>query len=166
MFCREEREKKKLNRPQPWEEEERNQLTPENSSSREVMEAQGGSGTEDVSSTLMTVKEEKSALKKRLAELEVKEEDRNQLFINYLPQAMRDKELFALFSTVDPVVLARIARHKFSGYSYGYGFVDYRQPEDAAKAISSLNRMQVENKTLKVSYSLLNLASVTSSSAD
>ena len=95
-----------------------------------------------------------------------KEEDRNQLFINYLPQAMRDKELFALLSTVDPVVSARITRHKLLGCSYGYGFVDYRQPEDAAKAISSLNGMQVENKTLKVSYSLLNLASVTSGSAD
>ena len=48
-------------------------LTPENSGSREVMEVQGGSGTEEVTSTLMTVEEEKSALKKRLAELEVKE---------------------------------------------------------------------------------------------
>ena len=48
-------------------------LTSENSGSREGMGAQGELGTEEVSSPLMTVEDEKSALKKRLAELEVKE---------------------------------------------------------------------------------------------
>lgn len=39
-----------------------------------------------------------------------------------------------------------------TGYSYGFGFVNYAKEDDAAKAISQLNGLQVQNKKLKVSY--------------
>ena len=87
-------------------------------------------------------------------------EDRTNLIINYLPQAMTDNELFSMFITVGPIVSAKIMRDKSSGYSYGYGFVHYQQPEDAAKAISSLNGLQVANKRIKVSYSRPNTADI------
>ena len=89
-------------------------------------------------------------------------EDRTNLIINYLPQvsswrfqhntltlnlpflqAMTDNELYSMFITVGQIVSAKIMRDKSSGYSYGYGFVHYQQPEDAAKAIASLNGLQV-----------------------
>jgi hypothetical protein len=53
-----------------------------------------------------------------------------------------------------------------TGYSYGYGFVDYYRADDAAKgnffctiffilgslAIDTLNQLKMEHKTIKVSY--------------
>lgn len=38
------------------------------------------------------------------------------------------------------------------GYSYGYGFVEYVNDEDAKKAIDALNGYQIEHKRLKVAY--------------
>lgn len=39
----------------------------------------------------------------------------------------------------------------FAGQSLGYGFVNYHRPEDAEKAISTLNGLRLQNKTIKVS---------------
>jgi protein sex-lethal len=39
-----------------------------------------------------------------------------------------------------------------TGYSYGFGFVNYTNEEDAEKAINTLNGLQVQNKRIKVSY--------------
>jgi len=38
-----------------------------------------------------------------------------------------------------------------TGQSLGYGFVNYKRPEDAQKAIQSLNGLRLQNKTIKVS---------------
>ena len=56
---------------------------------------------------------------------------------------MTDNELNSMFITVGQIVSAKIMRDKSSGYSYGYGFVHYQLPEDAAKAIATLNGLQV-----------------------
>ena len=61
----------------------------------------------------------------------------------FCPQAMTDNELYSMFITVGQIVSAKIMRDKSSGYSYGYGFVHYQLPEDAAKAIATLNGLQV-----------------------
>jgi len=37
------------------------------------------------------------------------------------------------------------------GQSLGYGFVNYHRPEDAEKAINTLNGLRLQNKTIKVS---------------
>jgi RNA recognition motif-containing protein len=39
-----------------------------------------------------------------------------------------------------------------TGYSYGFGFVNYSKAEDASRAIGTLNGLQVQNKRLKVSF--------------
>ena len=49
---------------------------------------------------------------------------------------------------------ARIIRHRQTGYSYGYGFIDMGSSEDAEKAIKKLNQYQIGHKRLKVAYSL------------
>lgn len=41
----------------------------------------------------------------------------------------------------------------FLRFSFGYGFVNYATPEDAAKAIEQLNGKSVQHKCLKVAYS-------------
>lgn len=41
----------------------------------------------------------------------------------------------------------------YAGQSLGYGFVNYHRPEDAEKAINTLNGLRLQNKTIKVSIS-------------
>ena len=38
----------------------------------------------------------------------------------------------------------------FTGQSLGYGFVNYKHPADAEKAINTLNGLRLQNKTIKV----------------
>ena len=76
-------------------------------------------------------------------------------------QSMTDTELYTMFITLGPIVSAKIMRDKSSGYSFGYGFVQYESPEDAARAIEQLNGLQVaNNKRIKVSYSRPNTADI------
>lgn len=41
------------------------------------------------------------------------------------------------------------------GQSLGYGFVNYHRPEDAEKAINTLNGLRLQNKTIKVAPILI-----------
>ncbi|XP_017086787.1 sex-lethal homolog [Drosophila eugracilis] len=74
------------------------------------------------------------------------------LIINYLPQDMTDRELYNLFSGCGPINTCKIMRDFKTGYSFGYGFVDYKTEMDSEDAIQKLNGFYVRNKRLKVSY--------------
>jgi len=75
------------------------------------------------------------------------------LIINYLPQSLTDDQFIELFESIGPMQNARVMRNKATGYSFGYGFVNYKKPEDAVTAIEKLNGMQLEHKRIKVAYS-------------
>ncbi|XP_046386835.1 sex-lethal homolog isoform X1 [Ischnura elegans] len=92
---------------------------------------------------------------KQMADLQTPHMDgemRTNLIINYLPQNMTEKELYSMFVTIGPLESCRVMKDYKTGYSYGFGFVNYQKPEDAARAIGTLNGLQVQNKRLKVSY--------------
>lgn len=74
------------------------------------------------------------------------------LIVNYLPQDMTDRELYALFRTIGPINTCRIMKDFKTGYSFGYAFVDFASEVDAQRAIKSLNGITVRNKRIKVSY--------------
>lgn len=74
------------------------------------------------------------------------------LIVNYLPQSMTDKEFYNMFITIGPLKSSRIMRDYKTGYSYGFGFVEYQSPDDASRAIAALNGIQIQHKTVKVSY--------------
>ncbi|XP_012252024.1 sex-lethal homolog isoform X3 [Athalia rosae] len=80
------------------------------------------------------------------------DEPRTNLIINYLPQSMTEKELYSMFVTIGPVESCRVMKDYKTGYSYGFGFVNYAKADDAATAIGTLNGLQVQNKRLKVSF--------------
>lgn len=75
------------------------------------------------------------------------------LIINYLPQSLTDEEFRSMFLSIGPIKNAKIIRDKPTGYSYGFGFIDYQSPTDAQRAIESLNGLQLQNKKMKVAYS-------------
>ncbi|XP_052475815.1 ELAV-like protein 1 isoform X1 [Carassius gibelio] len=74
------------------------------------------------------------------------------LIVNYLPQSMSQDELRSLFSSIGEVESAKLIRDKVAGHSLGYGFVNYLNPSDAERAISTLNGLRLQSKTIKVSY--------------
>ncbi|VDM95825.1 unnamed protein product [Thelazia callipaeda] len=74
------------------------------------------------------------------------------LIINYLPQNMTQEEVRVLFSTLGEIGSCKLVRDKVSGQSLGYGFVNYVRQEDAYKAVTSLNGLRLQNKTIKVSF--------------
>ncbi|XP_064615967.1 ELAV-like protein 2 [Liolophura sinensis] len=72
------------------------------------------------------------------------------LIVNYLPQTLTDDEFRNMFQSIGPIKSSKIVRDKHTNYSYGFGFVDYEQEEHARRAIQTLNRLQIQNKTIKV----------------
>lgn len=87
------------------------------------------------------------------------EESKTNLIVNYLPQTMTQEEIRSLFSSVGEVESCKLIRDKVTdssladfSQSLGYGFVNYHRPEDAEKAINTLNGLRLQNKTIKVSY--------------
>ncbi|XP_019867428.1 ELAV-like protein 3 isoform X1 [Aethina tumida] len=94
------------------------------------------------------------------------EESKTNLIVNYLPQTMTQEEIRSLFSSIGEVESCKLIRDKVTenspiisklangteGQSLGYGFVNYHRPEDAEKAINTLNGLRLQNKTIKVSY--------------
>lgn len=55
-----------------------------------------------------------------------------------------------MFLSIGPIKSAKIIRDKSTGYSYGFGFVDYQHPSDATRAIQTLNGLQLQSKRIKV----------------
>jgi protein sex-lethal len=73
------------------------------------------------------------------------------LIVNYLPQTFLDNDLVELFSPYGQLENVRVMRDRKTGYSFGYGFVNYVKEEDAAEAIQNLNGLRVaDNKTIRV----------------
>lgn len=83
---------------------------------------------------------------------EFPDNSRTNLIINYLPQTLSDSEFNQLFAALGPLQSARILRDKRTGYSFGYGFVNYQSEDDAKKAIETLNGLQLMHKKIKVAY--------------
>lgn len=79
------------------------------------------------------------------------EESKTNLIVNYLPQTMTQDDIRNLFTSVGEIESCKLIRDKTTGQSLGYGFVNYKRIEDAAKAIHSLNGLRLQNKTIKVS---------------
>jgi len=77
-------------------------------------------------------------------------EPQTNLIVNYLPQTLSDDDFRLMFTNIGPIYSCRIMRDKRTGYSFGYGFVNYVKTQDAHKAIAALNGKQIQNKQIKV----------------
>uniref|UniRef100_A0A3Q2D645 ELAV-like protein n=1 Tax=Cyprinodon variegatus TaxID=28743 RepID=A0A3Q2D645_CYPVA len=86
------------------------------------------------------------------AMMEEDDDSRTNLIVNYLPQSMSQDELRSLFSSVGEVESAKLIRDKSAGHSLGYGFVNFVNHSDAERAISTLNGLRLQSKTIKVSF--------------
>jgi protein sex-lethal len=76
------------------------------------------------------------------------------LIVNYLPQNLTEKALYNLFAPLGPLESVKLMRDRKTGYSFGFGFVNYMEEEHAMKAIELLNGFELENKRIKVSIAM------------
>uniref|UniRef100_A0A336LN38 CSON012287 protein n=1 Tax=Culicoides sonorensis TaxID=179676 RepID=A0A336LN38_CULSO len=82
----------------------------------------------------------------------INSQQQTNLIVNYLPQDMTERELFSLFTTMGPIESCKIMRDLKTGYSFGFGFINYVNEESAHRAIKCLNGYTVRNKRIKVSF--------------
>ena len=76
--------------------------------------------------------------------------DNAKLIVNYLPHALTEEGLKSLFEAVGPVESVKLMRNQ-QGESLAYGFVNFKSPDDGLRAIATLNGVEREGKTMKVS---------------
>ena len=80
------------------------------------------------------------------------DENKTNLIVNYLPQLMTDEQFDELFKKFGNRKSCKIVRNRVTGYSYGFGFVDFETHEEALKAIEELNGHEMEGKKIKVAF--------------
>ncbi|XP_010775787.1 ELAV-like protein 3 [Notothenia coriiceps] len=80
------------------------------------------------------------------------DDSKTNLIVNYLPQNMTQEEFKSLFGSIGEIESCKLVRDKITGQSLGYGFVNYVDPNDADKAINTLNGLKLQTKTIKVSF--------------
>ncbi len=76
------------------------------------------------------------------------------LFVGNLPFAMTDADLNSIFSACGAVTSANVVIDKFSKRSKGFGFVEFENDEDAAKAMESLDNSEQMGRNIAVKEAL------------
>ncbi|MDR3736456.1 MAG: hypothetical protein P4L10_13085 [Acidobacteriaceae bacterium] len=71
------------------------------------------------------------------------------LFVKNLVPTATNKSLFDLFHPFGDIFSVRLAQD-YKGSSKGYGYVQFRNAEDAVKAIDAMNGKEIEGKKLAV----------------
>ena len=74
----------------------------------------------------------------------------NKLYVGGLSYSTTEDSLKEYFSAAGEVVSANVIADKFSGRSKGFGFVEMKTDEEAAKAVEMFNDKEFEGRTLKV----------------
>ncbi|CAL5206033.1 unnamed protein product [Lathyrus oleraceus] len=75
------------------------------------------------------------------------------LYVGDLELNVSDSQLYDLFNQVGQVVSVRVCRDLATRRSLGYGYVNFNNPQDAARALDVLNFTPLNNKSIRVMYS-------------
>jgi len=92
-----------------------------------------------------------------LAQMEAAGFDPNKgrnLYVGNLNPRVNEALLWEIFNTVGRVETLKIIRDKHSNESMGYGFVDYFTHEDADRALTQLNGVEVYGSAIKVNWAM------------
>jgi RNA recognition motif-containing protein len=72
------------------------------------------------------------------------------VYIGNLPFSFDDEGLKKICATYGEIEECTVIKDKFSGRSKGFGFVTFKNDDDAKKAIEAMNDKEIEGRNLKV----------------
>lgn len=72
------------------------------------------------------------------------------LYVGNLPYSATEETLKTHFSSAGALASATVITDRMSGRSKGFGFVEFENDEDAAKAIETFNGQEYEGRKLVV----------------
>lgn len=72
------------------------------------------------------------------------------IFVSHLPSFIDDVALRNLFARFGPIVSSVVMRDIYSGVSRGIAFVEFELESSAAEAISNLDKLVIDDKTISV----------------
>ena len=72
------------------------------------------------------------------------------VYVGNLPFSVEQEKLKELFASYGEIEEATVISDKFSGRSKGFGFVTFKNDEDAKKAIAEMTEKDIEGRKLKV----------------
>ncbi|KAK6939632.1 Polyadenylate-binding protein/Hyperplastic disc protein [Dillenia turbinata] len=75
------------------------------------------------------------------------------LYVGDLDVNVTDSQLYDLFNQIGQVVSLRVCRDLGTRRSLGYGYVNYSNPHDAARALDVLNFTPLNGKSIRIMYS-------------
>ncbi|KAJ4716283.1 Polyadenylate-binding protein [Melia azedarach] len=75
------------------------------------------------------------------------------LYVGDLEANVTDSQLYDLFNQIGQVVSVRVCRDLSTRRSLGYGYVNYSNAQDAARALDVLNFTPLNEKTIRIMYS-------------
>ncbi|KAK4340217.1 hypothetical protein RND71_041679 [Anisodus tanguticus] len=75
------------------------------------------------------------------------------LYVGDLDVNVTDSQLYDLFNQLGQVVSVRVCRDLTSQRSLGYGYVNYGNPQDAARALEVLNFTPLNGRPIRIMYS-------------
>lgn len=75
------------------------------------------------------------------------------LYVGDLDFSVTDSQLYDLFNQLGQVVSVRVCRDLSTRRSLGYGYVNYSNPQDAARALDVLNFTPLNGKPIRIMYS-------------
>ncbi|KAK1423820.1 hypothetical protein QVD17_19129 [Tagetes erecta] len=75
------------------------------------------------------------------------------LYVGDLEWNVTDSQLYDLFNQLGQVVSVRVCRDLSTRRSLGYGYVNYANPQDAARALEVLNFTPLNGKAIRIMYS-------------
>uniref|UniRef100_A0A5B7CB83 Polyadenylate-binding protein n=1 Tax=Davidia involucrata TaxID=16924 RepID=A0A5B7CB83_DAVIN len=75
------------------------------------------------------------------------------LYVGDLDWNVNDSQLYDLFNQIAQVVSVRVCRDLSTRRSLGYGYVNYSNPQDAARALDVLNFTPLNGKPIRIMFS-------------
>ncbi|XP_058191080.1 polyadenylate-binding protein 8-like [Rhododendron vialii] len=75
------------------------------------------------------------------------------LYVGDLELNVTDSQLYDVFNSLGQVVSVRVCRDLTTRRSLSYGYVNYANPQDAARALEMLNFTPVNGKPIRIMYS-------------
>lgn len=76
------------------------------------------------------------------------------LFVGGLPWKIRGAELREAFSQFGEIVFASVKLDRETRRSRGFGFVEFENADDAAKAQAEMDGSEMEGRTIKVDFAI------------